>query len=63
MILAGAAAAGVRYLVLGAPMPVRLFATAATIVLVAGFLLAYTQNMSLRTAMKSLKAPPEDHPT
>jgi O-antigen/teichoic acid export membrane protein len=63
MVLAGLAAAGARYLVLDAPMVVRLAVTIATLVLVAGVLLAYTQNMSLRTAMKSLKAPPGDHPT
>ncbi len=55
MIIAGAAGAGVRFALLGAPTAVTLGITAATILVVAGFLLAYTQGLSLRTAMRALK--------
>jgi hypothetical protein len=45
--------------VLDAPKLVRLGVTIGTLVLVAGFLLAYTQGLSLRTALRSLRdAPP-----
>ncbi len=64
MMGAGAAAYGVRYLMGDAPGPVILGTTAATLLIVAGFLLAYTQNISLRTMMRSIKAkdlpPPQD---
>ena len=60
MVLAGAAAAGVRSLMGDAPAPVVLGAVAATVIIVAGFLLAYTQGLSPRTVMRSLKEPPAD---
>jgi len=59
MVLAGLAAAGTRHMLLGTPALFRLGATAGVLLFVAGILLAYTQNMSLRTAVKSLKAPPD----
>jgi len=58
MVLAGAVAAGARYAVLGAPPMVSLVVTAATVLAVAGVLLAYTQGLSLRTMMRSMKDPP-----
>jgi hypothetical protein len=60
MILAGAAAAGVRFALSSAPTGIKLGATAVTVLVVAGFLLAYTQGLSLRTARRALKEPPAD---
>ena len=58
MLVAGVTAGGVRYLLDDAPAPVVLAATAATVGLVAAFLLAYTQGLSLHTVMRALKDPP-----
>jgi hypothetical protein len=60
MVVAGGAGAGMRAVVLDMPPALRLGVTAATIVLVAGMLLAYTQGISLRTALRALKDPPQD---
>ncbi|MDQ3368752.1 MAG: oligosaccharide flippase family protein [Myxococcota bacterium] len=58
LLAAGVAAFGV-HAVLGAVTPaVRAVATATTVILVAALLLAYTQGLSLRTAMRAIKADP-----
>jgi len=57
MLLGAIVGAGVRHLLAASPAPVRLGAVAAAVVTVSGFLLAYTQGLSLRTAIRSLKDP------
>jgi len=57
MLLAGLAGATIRYLLGPAPAAVRLGATTAAVLVSAGFLLAYTQGLSLRTMMRSMKDP------
>jgi O-antigen/teichoic acid export membrane protein len=59
LIAGGAAAALVRYAIGGAASPlVRLLATAGTVLIVSAVLLAYTQGLSLRTALRSVREPP-----
>jgi O-antigen/teichoic acid export membrane protein len=58
LIAGGVVAALVHYAV-GATAPViRLLAATATVLVVSGFLLAYTQGLSLRTALRSVREPP-----
>jgi len=58
-MLAAAAIGGIAHLLVPGPAAIRLVVTAVVIVLAAGLLLAYTQGLSLRTAMRSLKEPAE----
>jgi PST family polysaccharide transporter len=58
LFAAGVAAALVRYALAGTSPVAILVATAVTVLLVSGLLLAYTQGLSLRTAVRSLRAPP-----
>jgi hypothetical protein len=62
MVVSGLAAAGVRYLLGDVPPVITVAVTAATVVLVAGLLLAYTQGLSLRSVMRSLKDQPTAPP-
>lgn len=58
LVAAGAAAAVVRYGLSGASPIVILIGAAGTVLLVSAILLAYTQGLSLRTAIRSLREPP-----
>ncbi len=57
---AGVVAGGVRYLVLGSSPGIRLLVTALTVAIVSALLLAYTQGMTLRSAMRAMREPPPD---
>jgi hypothetical protein len=59
MIVAGLAAAILHHFLVGVPAGVRLVTVCAVVVLVAGFLLAYTQDLSLRKAVRSLRGEPD----
>ncbi len=59
MIGAAVVAFGVHRLLGGLPSWARLAITSGVVVLVTGVLLAYTQGISLRTAKRSMTAPPE----
>ncbi|MBA3817560.1 MAG: oligosaccharide flippase family protein [Deltaproteobacteria bacterium] len=56
LLAAGVVAFGVHSVLGGASAGLRATLTAATVILVAGLLLAYTQGLSLRTAMRAIKA-------
>jgi O-antigen/teichoic acid export membrane protein len=56
----GGVAALVRYPLSAQTGAIKLLATAATVVLTSGFLLAYTQGLSLRSALRSMREPPPD---
>jgi O-antigen/teichoic acid export membrane protein len=62
LLAAGAVAAGVHYM-LGDRAPViRLGMTAVVVIVVAGVLLAYTQGLSMRTALRSMRETPPAEP-
>ena len=60
MIAAGAVAAATRYALGNAEPIVRLVATAAVTLVVSGLLLAYTQHLTVRSALRSLREAPAD---
>jgi O-antigen/teichoic acid export membrane protein len=57
---AGGVAALVRYGLSGQTAAIKLLGTAGTVILTSGFLLAYTQGLSLRSALRSMREPPAD---
>jgi O-antigen/teichoic acid export membrane protein len=59
MLFAGVVGAGVRWMMGDFPAALTLAATAAAVLLAAGFLLAYTQGLSIRSMMRSMKDPPK----
>jgi O-antigen/teichoic acid export membrane protein len=59
MIAAALIGLGPHYLIRGIPAGVRLIITSASIVVVTGLLLAYTQGLSLRTAIRALRGDPK----
>jgi PST family polysaccharide transporter/lipopolysaccharide exporter len=59
MLAAALIGLGPHYLLSGIPAGLRLLITSGVIVLVTGLLLAYTQGLSLRTAMRALKGDPK----
>jgi O-antigen/teichoic acid export membrane protein len=64
LFAAGALAAAGRYALGSAAPAVRLLVTVAIVVVTSGLLLAYTQNMTLRGAMRSMRDPvTPDQPT
>jgi O-antigen/teichoic acid export membrane protein len=60
MLAAGALAAGVHYLLVDLTTGLRLLATMAVVLVTSGFLLAYTQGLTLRTAIASMREPPKN---
>ncbi|HEX5062335.1 MAG TPA: lipopolysaccharide biosynthesis protein [Kofleriaceae bacterium] len=60
LVVAGAMAAALRYALAGYSSGIKLLATAGTVILASGFLLAYTQGLTLRSAMRSMREPPTD---
>jgi PST family polysaccharide transporter/lipopolysaccharide exporter len=59
MIAAALIGLGPHHLITGIPAGLRLLVTSVVIILVTAFLLAYTQGLSLRTAMRALKGDPK----
>lgn len=59
MIAAALIGLGPHHLITGIPAGLRLLITSCVIVLVTGALLAYTQGLSLRTAMRAMKGDPK----
>jgi hypothetical protein len=59
MIAAALVGLGPHHLITGIPAGVRLLITSGVVVLVTGALLAYTQGLSLRTAVRALKGDPK----
>jgi O-antigen/teichoic acid export membrane protein len=62
LLAAAAAAAVVRYGMSGQGAGIKLIATTVTVLVVAGVLLAYTQGLSLRSALRSMREGPPDSP-
>jgi O-antigen/teichoic acid export membrane protein len=60
LVAAGGVAAAVRYALHDQPPGIRLLGTAGTVVFASGLLLAYTQGISLRSAMRSMREPPAE---
>jgi O-antigen/teichoic acid export membrane protein len=58
MIAAALIGLGPHHLITGIPSGVRLLITTSVIVVVTGVLLAYTQGLTLRTAMRAMKGDP-----
>jgi O-antigen/teichoic acid export membrane protein len=58
LAVAGVVAAGVRYAIDGQSPAIRLLGTAGTVVFATGLLLAYTQGLTLRSALASMREPP-----
>jgi len=59
LLVAGVVAFGAHYLLPDVTAGIRLLVTAGIVVVVAGLLLAYTQGLSLRTAMRAMKGEPD----
>lgn len=57
---AGAVAGAVRFAMAAQPAGIKLLATAGVVVFAAGMLLAYTQGLTLRGALRALREPPAE---
>lgn len=62
LLAAGGVAAAVRYALHEQSAGIRLLGTAGTVVFASGFLLAYTQGLTLRSAFRSMREPPKGPP-